>query len=291
MTAATDRWRDSATGASEEVAFVGEPGRRLFTVTNRPADEPRGCLIVCSPILIEQMRNYRREVVLARDLASRGFQVIRFHYRGSGHSDGDNESLLLQTMADDVRQVAALAGGTRAAFLGTRLGAVAAASAADPSQPLVLWEPTTSPRRYFREVFRAKAVGDLKQEDEQQTAPSPKEELAELGATEVLGFKVTAALVDSFAGAGLDELLTGRRARSLIIETTSREPTADEPGSEPNPDDDPLVDRAVVVDKAAAWWFPAALSNQERGGDEALIRLTADWLASNLDNAPSEMAG
>ena len=72
--------------------------------------------------------------MLARRLASRGLAVGRFHYVGTGNSDGDLGDVTIAGMAADAAAVAAAlaaASGTdRIGFVATRLGSLPASSVA-----------------------------------------------------------------------------------------------------------------------------------------------------------------
>src|SRR3989304_5088377 len=91
----------------ETAGFFGLPGERLFGGTHLPAGAIHGGLVISSSIGPEQLTSYRNEVVLARRLAAAGVAVQRFHYRGSGHSDGEDVDLTLGTMVGGAAAAAA----------------------------------------------------------------------------------------------------------------------------------------------------------------------------------------
>ncbi len=71
----------------EDAGFLVRPEGSLFVVVHRSADRaPSGLLTVCGSLFAEQHTDYRREVRLARVLASQGIAVARFHYRSVGNS-------------------------------------------------------------------------------------------------------------------------------------------------------------------------------------------------------------
>ena len=134
-----------------------------------PAGPVRAGLVVCSPILADFGANYQREVRLGRRLAAAGIVVQRFHPRGAGQSDGDGVDLTLDSMVDDawprstrlrercpVETVAVLGHPVR------RARRRSPSPAELDGAPVVLWEPTTEPRRYFREGLRARSVHQFK---------------------------------------------------------------------------------------------------------------------------------
>ena len=128
--AASRTRRVDAIGIVEEIGFVDSGGRQMFSALHRPDGASNAAVVICSPIQAEQLRNYRREVLLARELARQGLTVQRFHYRGSGNSDGSPADVTFETMLEDARTALRLmqdrADGA-IALVGTRLGASVAA--------------------------------------------------------------------------------------------------------------------------------------------------------------------
>jgi pimeloyl-ACP methyl ester carboxylesterase len=101
-------------------------------------------------------------VNFARDLAQRGYPVLRFDYMGNGDSDGEFEESTLETMLSDtecaigtLRQMAV--GIETVNLLGLRLGATIAALSAEQNRDvkkLILWEPIVNGASYMREMLR-----------------------------------------------------------------------------------------------------------------------------------------
>ena len=79
---------DLVAGIEEEVGFLEASGSSLFVCQHRPLGPVTGAVVICPALFVDQLRNYRAEVSLARRLAASGVLVQRFHYRGTGHSDG-----------------------------------------------------------------------------------------------------------------------------------------------------------------------------------------------------------
>ncbi|MGH2793564.1 MAG: serine aminopeptidase domain-containing protein, partial [Actinomycetota bacterium] len=125
---------DPGTGIREEIEFIGSGAKRLFSTLHAPVAEPTGAVVLCSSILAELLSGYQEEVWLCRKLAEHGFAVRRFHYRGTGHSDGEAEDLTYERLAEDARLVAdhlkAETKAERIGLIGTRVGAVVAATIA-----------------------------------------------------------------------------------------------------------------------------------------------------------------
>ena len=134
-----------------------------------PPARSRAGLVVCPPILADFGANYQREVRLGRQLAAAGVVVQRFHPRGAGQSDGDGVDLTLDSMIEDamaaVTQLRERSPVETVAVAGhplRRPGRERRRAPSSTSAPVVLWEPTTDPRRYFREGLRARSVHQFK---------------------------------------------------------------------------------------------------------------------------------
>lgn len=274
--AAAATWTDAATGVAEHVGFFERRESRCFAVAHLPTGRVHGAAVVCSPILIEQMRNYRREVELGRALAARGVATLRFHYRGTGHSDGASAELTLESMVEDTRAAAAhlleTVGEVPLVAVGTRVGALVAVVAV-PTAPLALWQPVVRARAYVREIQRARAVGELRHAEEDVHIG-----VAEADG-EVLGFRLTEGLVASLGEVDLADLLRSRRAPVLVVEAVRRRDDAPAPRELARLADlGSHVSVVGVQEDASSWWFPAALS-QARATDADLLETTVNWIA------------
>jgi alpha/beta superfamily hydrolase len=276
---------DPASGAREEVEFFGGP-QRLFGCLHVPASEANAGLLICSPVASEFEKNYRRETLLAWALASRGIAVGRFHYRGVGHSDGEAADLSIEGMIEDAQaameRLVDRTGISRLLFLGTRLGALVAGAMARRHRgaPLALWEPVLDGSQYFREVFRAGFMADLRQ-GRGRAAPSADEVVTRLrseGRVDVVGYTVGRPLYDSAVSRSLESDL-GADPRPVLVVQLSQ-------SQQVRPAYRALADRlgasgsrvdVVVIDEAEAWWF-----GEERRGKAALTQATVDWVTARL---------
>jgi hypothetical protein len=210
----------------EEAGFLLRPDGALFMVLHRPAGRPpTGLLTVCGSLFAEQHTDYLREIRLARTLASAGFAVTRFHYRGFGNSAAAAPSLdALTRDALDVSEAAQrLAQVSRIAFLGVGAGSFAASralaareAAAGSQAPLLLWKPVTDGAQFFRDFFRARLVAATRLGG---AGPASTDELlARLARGEpvdVMGFTVPACLYGSLVASRLTDTPPGPR-RVLI---------------------------------------------------------------------------
>ncbi|MBA2478088.1 MAG: hypothetical protein H0V38_05705, partial [Sporichthyaceae bacterium] len=74
---------------TEETKFLGLPGQQILAFLHRPTSRAVvGGVVICGSLFEDFQINYRREVLVARRLAQRGFATVRFHYRSVGNSDG-----------------------------------------------------------------------------------------------------------------------------------------------------------------------------------------------------------
>jgi hypothetical protein len=280
-------------GFREEVGYLDSSRDRIASSSYLPHAPPLGGLVICPPICADGLRNYRAEVVAARTLAGVGIAVQRFQYRGTGNSDGKSEAITFAAMTEDAvaaaRHLAARSSAHPLAYMGTRLGALVAAAAAEPRCALVLIDPILEGRQFFREGFRARMAHAVKElESSPLTSKQLLAELAETGAMDILGETIGRGLYDSTVdrvlldqmgndvgpvlllqlGTGplrrdVDELAEALRERGTVVDvaTVGREQAWWFVGSEPVPAD--------AVAAAVAEWLPSALSAPvaDRGAD------------------------
>jgi dienelactone hydrolase len=71
--------------------FTGGNRARLFGIHHAPPDgeRPAHGIVLCHPVAHEYMAAYRTLRIVARELALRGFDVLRFDHQGTGDSAGD----------------------------------------------------------------------------------------------------------------------------------------------------------------------------------------------------------
>lgn len=291
LTAGTSRL-DATTGVREEVEFFG-PDASLFGCRHVPAGEPSGSLVICSPLHAEFQTNYRREVALARSLAVRGVLVQRFHYGGAGNSYGGSEEMTFASMRDDALAAAersrAESGLARIGFLGTRIGGlVAAAASRDTDAPLVLWEPTNDPSRYFREMFRASAMRGLRSGSAGTSTPTSLDQLRAGRAVDVLGYTIYPRLFASLVGESIADQLTDRPRAGLIVQLGRDQELRREHRE--------LVEHmettgwsvtAQPVEANESWWFvndPTITAQFSR----TIVDGTADWLVTRFAGEAAE---
>ena len=278
----------AADGSTERAELRGPEGERLVAIVHLPPSGPRGAVVICSPLLGEFMRNYRREVLLARELTSRGFAVERFHYRFTGNSDGEDEDLTYDSMRQDalaaVEDIRSRAPGGPLVLIGARWGAMIAASAAGehPEADVVLWEPILETARYFKEAFRAKLVKERRDGAERPvTGRELEASLAEGRPVEVPGYRVFPNLYRTAIDRKLAAELGDAHRRLLAIQVG--------PTGSVRPELARHVDRwreaGLEVDASAvrgeeSWWLIDERWHDEgqRPMTKELIAVTADWI-------------
>jgi hypothetical protein len=283
-------------GTATWVHFFGDGDGTRFAALHLPAEPAFAAVVVCSPVCAEMPRNYRREVLLGRELARRGVATLRFHYRGSGNSSGRSEELGLDTMRVDatcaIRQARRLVGAVPVALVGTRVGAVVAADAAAEAGgcPTAVWDPVVDGERYFREVFRAQLMTELKQGTSGgRTTAELVEELRRTGWVEVAGYPITRELYDGLRSSPLVHSFGPGAGPLLVVEMNRNDRTSKAVGAA-------LAEwrgrgvsvASVVVEHLEAWWFGAGGRDgavEARVAGEAVVPVTADFLEHHLTGA------
>jgi pimeloyl-ACP methyl ester carboxylesterase len=137
--------------------WFGPEESPLFGLLNAPGTQTRGAVILCPALGREHTSAYSTFAQLAARLADVGLLALRFDYRSTGDSferasaDAGSVGLL-----DDVRYAVDFVRGlgvTRVALVGMRIGALLAglASALEPFDAVVMWDPCASGRSFVRE--------------------------------------------------------------------------------------------------------------------------------------------
>lgn len=258
-------------------------GEEMFCVLYRPVRPPRRGIVICYSALAEQLRLYRLEVLAARAFAAQGHAVIRFHYRGAGHSGGLTEAMTLDTMIEDAERAACLLGAETGVaaigWCGARWGALVAGLAAlrHPEDPVALWAPVTDADQYLAEALQARRLrATLRRMDARTTIAEAREEMRRSGYLDVLGFPMHRGLYESATGRSLLELAVGPPRSVLLMQVSrGRELTAALARLRDRLVAGGLqVDAGVAGSEKATWWI---LGRSPVSAD-ALIRRTAEWL-------------
>jgi pimeloyl-ACP methyl ester carboxylesterase len=216
---------DREAGVREEVGFIGSGPERIFSTLHAPIAQPTGAVLVCSSILAELLAGYQEEVWLCRRLAERGLAVRRFHYRGTGHSDGEAEDVTFERVREDALAAAEHlceeTGIANLAFVGTRVGALIAASLGSrfPGAPMAFIQPLLKGDALFKEIGRSRHIWLMREEGRDENEPLPEDMLTIMhreGWVDVLGYRLTETIHRSVSPRVLTDEL-GSNARPVQI--------------------------------------------------------------------------
>jgi exosortase A-associated hydrolase 2 len=216
----------------EEALFLDLAGEQLFAFLHRPAAPTGRGIVLCAPLGEEMLWSRRVFVTFARELAARGYAVLRFDYRGEGDSDRWFQETSLTTRVQDtgfaIDSLRRLMPGTEDITLaGLRLGAgiaAAAATARDDVQQLVLWDPVLDGADYMQGVLRLNLMFQMALH---RKVIENREQLAELlkrGETvNIEGYELGQALFEEVSAFRLGDCLPRFAGRSLLLSIPPRE--------------------------------------------------------------------
>lgn len=141
---------------SAQPRYFGPTERRLFGVYHPPVGPLKANLLLCPPLLHEQVRSYRFFSKMAAQLAGTGLACLRFDYYGTGDSEGNDDDFLpadtrqdLQLAAAELRQSAGAAPLILMAVRGSALLAYRDAETVGASA-LWLWQPVADGDAYLQ---------------------------------------------------------------------------------------------------------------------------------------------
>ncbi len=222
---------------NEEPHFLATSGERLFAFLHRPEAPCRGGIVLCSPLAEEKLWAHRVFVSFARELATQGYAVLRFDYRGEGDSDRAFEQSDLNTRVEDVataiEALKRLVPGVQVVtLLGLRLGASIAALAADGRQDidrLVLWDPATSGTDYMQTLLRSNLAAQMAIHGKVIEGRELLTQRLERGETvNIEGYELAEPLFRQVSALNLPDLLTRSTVATQIVSITPR-PAAPRP--------------------------------------------------------------
>lgn len=276
--------RDPHDGVTETAGFVRVDGARLFCYAHVPVS-PRGGVLLCPPILAESLVSYRLERLLADALSRDGFAVMRFHYRGSGHSEGAPERNSLDSHVEDAL-AASDALRTLAldptAVVGTRIGGTVAAMASErlgiPRVGVIA--PVFDGRTYFREIFRGHVMSEMRHGAEKVTVSDLERSMRDAGWVDILGYPLGRELHESIMRVQLAEKIVPPLREALFVQPEGAVADVKLPGAG---HDVRIESRSVPG--SPAWWFGGG-SFRRRQEEEARV-LTTDFIRGWINREES----
>jgi pimeloyl-ACP methyl ester carboxylesterase len=186
--------------SSVETAFCGADSARMYVALHRSTKPGATTLVFCPPLHQEMVNTYGRFARWGKQLATRGYSVLRYHPLGMGESGGTHADVTLESLVKDAATAQRLArqqiGGPRLGYLGVRVGATVSilAAALEPADFVVLWSPLTNLRHYFRELLRSQVTSDA---IHRSRTRSTEQMIADLEAgrnVDVWGYELSAGL-------------------------------------------------------------------------------------------------
>ena len=174
-------------------------------------------VLLCSPLGYEANCTHGTYTQLAENLASLGFDVLRFDYQGTGDSAGsdvdpDRVKAWTDSIGSAVNELKRRGNVSRLALFGVRLGATLAAHTASQLgdiESLVMWAPCVTGRSFTREL-RASSSNRFKHKQARNNG-SPDD-------IEALGFIYTTQTLTDISALDCQNFKAPPAKRILIID-------------------------------------------------------------------------
>jgi hypothetical protein len=211
-------YENPASGLFEEFAErrLGPGG--AFALLAGPLGDRRALAWAICPTIGPEQGNLRRlEALVARRLASTGFEVVRIRpdvHPLHGEISLPTRLAELEDAVDLLRERGAGAVGLIGTLFGGTIAALLAERVEIPALALV--EPVVRGRQYARGLLRREAVAALMAEDEGD-AEGPKRELAATGRVSIRGLQLTQEAYDTIAAVDLTGELRTFAGSSLLV--------------------------------------------------------------------------
>jgi dienelactone hydrolase len=200
-----------------EPFYFGPAPEPMFGWYHTPEAPPRGAVLLCSPLGLDATRSHWSYRHLAERLATAGLAVLRFDWRGTGDSGGDDRQPdRVATWVSDlnlaIEELKRRSGVAAPTLVGLRAGATFAAHVAaerDDVGALVLWMPALSGAAWATEMAKLHKL---------YLRIVPQADAPEPGGEELLGSFASKATISDLAR--IDLLAIGRRPapRVLVLE-------------------------------------------------------------------------
>lgn len=182
--------------------FLGEEGRRFFTLQFRTAAVPRAHVLFVPPF-VEEMNRCRSLVAQqARALAAMGYACTLVDFFGTGDSEGDLVDARMATWRDNLAVAARHITREDDAPLvlwGLRLGGLVAMDFAARCpvavRDILLWQPVTSGKLYITQILRQRVASLMVRELPPETTKEIRQRLADGEQVEVAGYTLAGDIV------------------------------------------------------------------------------------------------
>lgn len=219
----------SGTAALERPYFFPTGTQRLFGVWHPASGATgRGAVLFCHALAEEKLWSHRVYVSFARELARRGYSVLRFDCRGEGDSELEFELTNVATRVEDTveafRELRALAGpSTPIVLVGHRLGGNVALAAArqlgNEVAGVAVWDPLLDGRDYFLQLLRSNLTTQMATEGKvTRNREALVEDLLAGGTIVVDGYGLTADLYRGISELNLAAAVTALSTPCLLLE-------------------------------------------------------------------------
>ena len=221
------------TGFREHCHFFHEQqedGRYIYGCTYLPASGKTTGIVLVSPIGRERLRCYHESANLARMLASRGFPVLRFDYRGEGESSGEFSEATITTRLEDIgfatRELKRRAEVDQICLVGFRLGSLFTVLAAQDLgiQRMILCDPVVDGKKFAKGMLRSNIVlqsqyfGEVGKKE-----VVLREELKQGGTVSVYGFHMGQKFLEELEQIDPERQLTSYEGKAAIIYMSARQ--------------------------------------------------------------------
>lgn len=266
--------------------YFAVEGSRLFAILHMPqSKEVRRAVLICHALAEEKLWSHRVLVSAARAMASAGYAVLRFDYRGEGDSDLEFEETRLTTRIEDTVRAARVlldkvATVDAVTLLGHRIGAWVAASAATSlgklTESLILWDPIVDGRSYVLQLLRSNLAAQMAARGKvAHTRDQLIRSLLAGHAVPIDGYLLSRNLYEDLVDIDWQPVLAGLAVRSLLLEVaTGRQ-------SQPSDQARQLARAAQAMDlrlvNEAAFWRESKIFH---GRSRELAVSTINWLGA-----------
>lgn len=211
-------------GDRQLARFIPSGDGEILVSTHVPATKPVARLLICNSFGHPFAQNYRREVLLARQLTADGIVSARINYRGTGESSGQPGELTTATMIEDAEaalaELAKTASETPLFVLGTHWGAYVASMIAmrHPGARLILWDPVLDGTSVTRQLLRGIwATSALDSTGSKQSKDQLLESLRSEGTLDVIGYEYSWAFHKDATARSFDDLALPDPTEILLI--------------------------------------------------------------------------